>query len=165
VAKKTVHHMDFDTLVEVNREVVDLTKEPHAYTSADEERLRHLLGEVEGRANNAKFDEAVGEKSALLIFKIASGQHFKGGNKRTALVAALVFLRKNEREMDISNPALVEVVDKVGMAAAGLDDVYSAMEDLVKKGEADRKSWSSVLKKAIDDNKDFLIEEGTEQQQ
>jgi hypothetical protein len=57
------------------------------------------------------------------------------------------------------------VVDKVGMAAAGLDDVYSAMEDLVKKGEADRKSWSSVLKKAIEDNKDFLIEEGTEQQQ
>ena len=47
MAKKTVHHMDFDSLISVNREVVLLTREPHEFSQADGEKLKELLAEAE----------------------------------------------------------------------------------------------------------------------
>ncbi len=157
MAKKSIHHMDFEALLTVNREVVLLTSEPHEYTPADGEKLKELLADVAERASNEKFDEAVSEKAALLVFKIASGQHFRGGNKRTALVAGLVFLRKNGRKIDIADPTLVSTVDRVGMAGASLDDLYAVMAGLVKKSVAERKSWEGAVKQTVGANREFLI--------
>lgn len=161
VAKKTVHHMDFDSLLRVNREVVLLTNEPHEFSQADSEKLEELLSEVKERANNEKFEEAVTEKAAFLVFKVASGQHFRAGNKRTALVAGLVFLRKNGYKIDISSPGFVSVVDKVGIAAADLDDVYDIMKASVSKSTQERGSWETAIKKAVEANKKFLTDTGS----
>lgn len=161
MAKKTVHHMDFDSLIAVNKEVVLLTRELHELSPADAEKLKELLAEAEERADNEKPEEAVADKAAFLIFKLASGQHFKGGNKRTALVAGLVFLRKNGYNIDISHPDLVSVVDRAGMAAADLDDLYDVIERLATKSAPERKSWEGAIKQAVEANKKFLIETGS----
>jgi prophage maintenance system killer protein len=153
--------MDFDELATVNKEVVRLTSEPHEFSRADGEKLERLLSEVKERANNEEFDEAINEKAALLVFRIASGQHFRGGNKRTALIAGLVFLLKNGRKLDIENPGLVSSVDKVGIAAASLDDLYEAMRRLVTKSPTERRSWETAIKKAVEANKKFLVEAGS----
>src|SRR5579863_10159113 len=113
--KKAVHHMDFETLVEVNREVVSLTNEPCEFSPADRRKLTEALAEVESRANNVSFEEAVPEKASLFVFKLASGQYFKAGNKRTALVAGLAFLKKNGYKLDMENQDLVSTVDRVGV--------------------------------------------------
>jgi death on curing protein len=158
VAKKTVHYADFDSLLAVNREVVQLTKEPHEYSGPDGEKLKELLSEVEERAEGDKPEKAILKKAAYLVFKLASGQHFRSGNKRTALVAGLVFLRKNGYDIDISNSELVSAVDKVGIAAESMDDLYEIIANLVSKKAIERSSWESSIKKAVVVHKKFLTE-------
>jgi prophage maintenance system killer protein len=161
VGKKTVHHMDFDTLVEVNKQVVTLTGEPHEFSASDKRKLSELVEEVELRADNQDFEEAVAEKASLLIFKVASGQYFRGGNKRTALVAGLAFLKKNGYSIDIENPEFVSTVDKVGIAASTLDDLYSVVLRLAKKSPAERKGWEKAVQAEVDSHKDFLTKVGS----
>lgn len=161
VAKRLVHHMDFPTLVEVNREIVTLTREPHEYSKADGEQLESLLKEVASRADNQDFEQAIPEKASLLVFKLASGQHFKAGNKRTALVAGLVFLRKNGYKVKIDDPELISIVDKAGMAGASLDDVYDVIGRLTVKSAAERKAWDGAVKQVIESNSKFLTDIGS----
>ncbi|HUI24187.1 MAG TPA: type II toxin-antitoxin system death-on-curing family toxin [Nitrososphaerales archaeon] len=156
MAKKTIHHLDFETLLEVNRAVVGLTKEKHEYSPADGRKLRNLVVEVEQRADNQEFEEAVSEKAALLIYDIARGQYFHAGNKRTALVAGLAFLSKNGHSIDIEKDEFVATVDKAGIAAADLDDLYAVVRRLVSKGKVERKGWDAVVKRAVEDHEEFL---------
>jgi death-on-curing protein len=158
VARKAVHYPGFDTLLAVNKEVVRLTNEPHQYTPADGEKLKELLAEVEARANNEKFEDAVAEKAVLLVFKIASGQHFRSGNKRTAMVAGLVFLRKNGFSIEIDSEAFASTVDKVGIAASNFDDLYEVMKGLISKSKSDRKSWEKVIAEEVQQRSKFLTD-------
>jgi prophage maintenance system killer protein len=157
VGKKTIHHMDFETLVEVNGQVVALSGEPQGYTPADRKKLTALVTDVEHRADNQYFEEAVAEKAALLVFKLASGQYFRAGNKRTALVAGLAFLAKNGYSVDIEKHGLVSVVDKAGIGAANLDDLYTFIRRMLTKSKPNRKGWEGVIRGAVEANKDFLI--------
>ena len=156
MAKKTIHHIDFETLVEVNKVVVALTKEKHEYSSADGRKLRSLVKEVEQRADNQEFEEAVAEKAALLVYDIARGQYFHAGNKRTALVAGLAFLTKNGHSLDIQDEEFVSTVDKAGIAAADLDDLYAVIRGLISKGKAERRGWDAVVRGAVQKNEEFL---------
>lgn len=156
VAKKTIHHMDFDTLAYVNGQVVALSGEPHGFAPADKKKLAALVKDVEHRADNQDFEEALAEKAALLVFKLASGQYFKAGNKRTALVAGFVFLKKNGYAIDIERPELVSAVDKAGIGAANLDDLYAAIRAALSKSKPDRKGWEGITKGAVQADKAFL---------
>jgi prophage maintenance system killer protein len=161
MAGRTVHHMDLEALLGVNREVVALTGELHGYSPADGEKLKELIAEVESRADNQDFQEAVPEKASLLVFKIASGQYFHAGNKRTALVAGQAFLRKNGYKLDLSNPDFVSAVDKVGIAAASLDDLYGVMRGLIVRSPAERKGWDKAVKAVVESNAGFLKDLGS----
>jgi len=156
MAKKTIHHMDFESLADINKAVVSLTREEHEYSPADGKKLRNLLKEVGERAENEDFEDAVAQKAALLVYDIARGQYFRAGNKRTALVAGLAFLAKNGKSISIKDPLFVETVDKAGIAAADLEDLLTVMNDLMKKAKQNRKSWDSLVKGLIEDNRDFL---------
>jgi prophage maintenance system killer protein len=154
--KKTIHHMDLKTLLQVNKEVVALTGEAHEFSAADGKKLSNLIKEVEMRADNQGYDEAVAEKATLLVYKVASGQYFHAGNKRTALVAGAAFLNKNGKLLDLENDEFVATVDKAGIAAADLDDLYARVDELIAKGKVERKSWERVVKDVVDRHKDFL---------
>ena len=156
MAKKTIHHVDFETLIGVNKAVVALTKENHEYSAADARKLRGLVREVEERADNQEFEEAVAEKAALLVYDIARGQYFHAGNKRTALVAGLVFLVKNGHTVNIEDEEFVSTVDKAGIAAADLDDLYSLIRGLISKEKAERRGWDAVIKGAVQKHEGFL---------
>jgi len=156
MAKKTIHHVDFETLVGVNMAVVALTRERHEYSPADGRKLRSLVKEVEQRADNQEFEEAVAEKAALLVYDIARGQYFHAGNKRTALVAGLAFLAKNGHTVDIEDEEFVSTVDKAGIAAADLDDLYAVIRGLISKGKAERRGWDAVVKGAVQKHEEFL---------
>ena len=81
---RRIRHVDFGTLVAINREVVSLTGEKHEFTDEDERRMKSLLKEVEDAAAADDYDAQILEKASLLVFRIAAGQHFHEGNKRTA---------------------------------------------------------------------------------
>ena len=161
VARKTIHHMDFETLVGVNKGVVALTGEPHGYSPADERKLSELVEQVEQRADNQEFDEAVAEKASLLVYEVARGQFFRAGTKRTALVAGLAFLSKNGFTLDIENAELVGAVDKAGIAAADLDDLFEVIQSLAKKRPAERKGWSKAVDTIVSSNRDALAKMGS----
>lgn len=156
VGKKTIHHMGFEDLVDVNKAVVALSKEEHAYSEADGEKLASVAKEVEARADNLAPEEAVPSKASFLVYKLASGQYFKAGNKRTALVAGAAFLLKNGYAMALKDQSLVDTVDRAGMGTATLDDVYAAVGDRLKKGKSDRKGWAGVVGSLVQANEDFL---------
>ncbi|HEV2137468.1 MAG TPA: Fic family protein [Nitrososphaerales archaeon] len=160
MGKRTVHHVDFEAVVGVNREVVALTGEPCEYSTADGKKLSELVKEVELRADNQEFQDAVTDKASLLVFKTATGQHFRAGNKRTALVLGLVFLRKNGYTVNIQDTEFVSAVDKAGMGAAGLDELYSIVRRMIKKSPVERKGWEKVVKEAVASNRKFLTEAG-----
>ncbi len=160
VGKRTVHHMDFEAVVGVNREVVALTGEPCEYSTADGKKITDLVKEVELRADNQEFEDAVTDKAALLVFKAASGQYFRAGNKRTALVLGLVFLSKNGYTVNIQDPEFLSAVDKAGMGAAGLDELFGIVRRLITKSPVDRKGWDKLVKEKVDSNKGFLTEAG-----
>ena len=161
MGKKTIHHPDFETLVAVNREVVALTKEPHGYSEADGEKIAELVREMEHRADNQAFDEAVVDKAALLVFKLASGQYFKSGNRRTALVAGAVYLAKNGYSIDLNSAGLVSAVDRAGIAAASLDEVYDVLRGLAAKSKTDRRSWDNALAQIVESNRGVLTKMGS----
>ena len=142
-------------------EVVALTREPSEYTEADKLKLEAIVSEVAQRADNQEFEDAVQEKVSLLVFKLASGQHFKAGNQRTALVAGHVFMRKNGYKIDMRNRSLVSTIDKVGMGASSLEDLYEVMKALAAKSPTDRKGWSGATKESVVASRRFLTDLGS----
>ena len=160
VGRRKVHHMDFDEVVGVNREVVALTGEPCDYSTADGKKLADLVKEVELRADNQEFEDAVTDKAALLVFKTASGQYFRAGNKRTALVLGLVFLRKNGYTVNIQDAEFVSAVDKAGMGAAGLDELYGIVRRMIERSPVERRGWEKLVKEGVESNRKFLTEAG-----
>jgi prophage maintenance system killer protein len=161
VAKRKIKLMDFDDLLAINEQVVSLTKEPHEYSESDGKKLKALLKDVEDRAGNEDFRDAVHDKASLLMFRLASGQHFRAGNRRTALVAGAVFLAKNGFSVSLSDPKLVSVVDKAGMAGASLDDVLDVVERLSVKAAMERKGWEGAAKGLINSSRKTLTEIGS----
>ena len=159
MARRKVHHLDFDTLLLINKKVVALTGEPHGYAPADGEKLAGVVREVEQRADDQDAQRAVPEKAALLVFKIASGQYFRAGNKRTALVAGLVFLAKNGYKIDVTNPEFVATVDRVGVAAASLDDLYEMLGRMAVKSKAERRGWDKVVEESVSSQGEFLTDQ------
>ncbi len=158
MAKRSVHHPEFDDLVEVNKEVVALTREPSEYAPADKEKLEALVAEVASRADNQDFEDAVPEKASLLVYKLASGQYFRAGNKRTALVAGHVFLRKNGFKIELKNRTLVATVDRVGVGAADLEALYEVIKAQMAKSPTDRKGWAGAIKESVDANRRLLVD-------
>ena len=130
MATKKIRHLDFALLELINREVVSLTGEPHEFAEADRTKIESLVDDVIRRANNEKFEIAALEKASLLVYRLASGQFFHAGNKRTALVAGSAFLEMNGFSLDLAESELVSAVDRAGIAAAGLNDVYEVMKRL-----------------------------------
>ena len=63
---------------------------------------------------------------------MASGQYFHEGNKRTALVAGLAFLRMNGYSLDIRDEEFVSVLDRAGISTANLTDVRKTIRRLVR---------------------------------
>lgn len=119
-------------VAKINRDVVALTKDVHEYTEEDERKLKIKLAGIESEASDEDFKEAVMRKASLLMFGIASGQHFHEGNKRTALVAGSAFLKMNGYELDLKAPDLVAIMDKAGVGLATLNDVHETVKRLVR---------------------------------
>jgi len=129
---RKVRYIDFDTLTMINREVVSLTAEKHEYTDEDEKRMKRLLKDVEDAATADELDTQVLEKASLLVFRIASGQNFHEGNKRTAIVAGLAFMNMNGLTLDLEDKDLASVVDKAGVSSPTLKDVEAVMRRLAR---------------------------------
>ncbi len=127
-----IKHLDFSALVLINKEVVALTGEAHEHDEEDDRKLKALAKEVSESFSEQDFESRLVKEASLLAYKLATGQHFHEGNKRTALVAASAFLQMNGRSMNIKDDALVAVIDRAGVGRATLNEVQEAIGRLVR---------------------------------
>lgn len=81
--------------------------------------LRSALGMPETTFDGEFLHGTLFEMAAAYLFHIARNHPFADGNKRTALMCALVFLGLNGRRLDAESEALYELVD--GVAAGSVD--------------------------------------------
>jgi death-on-curing protein len=79
----------------------------------------------ETRFEGAFLHGTVFEKAAAYLFHIARNHPFVDGNKRTALMCALVFLGLNGRRLEAEPEALYELVH--GVAAGSVDKAEVAV--------------------------------------
>ena len=63
------------------------------------------------------------EMAAAYLFHLARNHPFVDGNKRTALMSALVFLGLNGQRLDAESGALYELVDDVGAGSVDKAEV------------------------------------------
>ncbi len=131
-SKRKLRYPDFEAVTRINQRVVSLTANEHAYTRYDERRLRQLIDDVKATANNEEEHESVTEKVSLLLYRIAGGQYFHEGNKRTAFETAKVFLRANGYSMDVRDTDLLRVIDRVAIGQASLSEVRSIVRRSVR---------------------------------
>ena len=68
----------------------------------------------------------------------------------------------NGYSVDIKDEELVRVVDKSGIAAANLNEVYELIMRLIRMSRSERKMWEATIKEVVESNKDFLIYIGSE---
>ena len=87
--------------------------------------LRSALGMPETTFEGEFLHGTVFEKAAAYLFHIACNHPFVDGNKRTALMCALVFLGLNGRRLEADPAALYELVD--GVAAGSVDKAEVAV--------------------------------------
>jgi hypothetical protein len=52
-------------------------------------------------------------------------------------------------------------VDRVGVAAATLDDLFEVMEGLIKKSPTERKGWENASRQVVEANRAFLARLGS----
>jgi len=127
-----MNYPEFNEIVEINRRVVNLTGDAHFYDADDAMKIRGILEDLEAIYNDLEPEEQITRKAALLIHRMASGQCFHEGNKRTALIAAQFFLRQNGYDIDIKDKELLTVLDRSAILTATLKDVYPEIRRLIK---------------------------------
>ena len=87
--------------------------------------LQSALGMPETTFDREFLHGTLFEKAAAYLFHIARNHPFVDGNKRTALMCALVFLGLNDRRLEAEPEALYQLVD--GVAAGSVDKAEVAV--------------------------------------
>lgn len=87
--------------------------------------LQSALGMPETTFEGEFLHGTLFEKAAAYLFHIARNHPFLDGNKRTALMCALVFLGLNDRRLEADPKALYELVD--GVATGSMDKAEVAV--------------------------------------
>lgn len=91
----------------------------------DQALLQSALGTPETTFEGEYLHTDVFEMAAAYLFHIARNHPFIDGNKRTALMAALVFLGLNDFELAVNPDALFELVS--GVAAGEVAKAQAAV--------------------------------------
>lgn len=107
-------YLDEEELLRIHNELVEMFDRDGDPISPCGKRDRTLLGSAAGRPMTAlggveKYP-SIESKAAALLHSLVKNHPFHNGNKRTALVATLVFLSKNHRRVDATDQELFDLV-------------------------------------------------------
>jgi death-on-curing family protein len=151
-----IKYLSYNTVVALNAKVGG----PGAGV-INPEGIRAQLGRAHSSSHGAELFDTVWSKAAVILQGVASTQYFSDGNKRTAWVAAIVFLGVNGHTLrdtpDVEAEAFVLAV------ATGLFNVNQAAEWLEGRRltAADRKDFAFLaLNASISDGSNTFEAQG-----
>jgi death-on-curing family protein len=113
-------YLDIDDAIDAYAEAVEVS-----VNQANEDLLnRHQLESALARPQNSAIyeDADIVRQAATLFWGIASGQAFKDGNKRTAVVLLRAFLNLNGYDLTLSDDERFELTLAVAATHASLDE-------------------------------------------
>jgi death on curing protein len=91
--------------------------------------LRSAVAEPQQGAFGVEFHPTIEDKAAALFRGLAQNHPFVDGNKRTALMAADVFLRGNGKAFKVETDALVDLTLAVARAEMTVDELAQRISE------------------------------------
>jgi len=131
-----VAHLTHEDLLTIHRELVDMfeqDRDPIVPSGARDDNLLYSAVErpLTSLGDTEKYD-TVDAKAAALFHSLIMNHPFHNGNKRTALMATLVFLDKNDRRVEASDDEVfdfvIAVASHAGDFSGGADDTVDRIE-------------------------------------
>ena len=117
--------LNIDILASVNEESEKLLKEEWFYGVKDSDGLASLLGQVDNGFFNFTPYPTILRKATFFWHTISTKQMFNNGNKRTALLTALLYLKLNGYSFDILDEvALYNISIKVAKREMSFNQLY-----------------------------------------
>jgi death-on-curing family protein len=126
-----MQYLDECDVLSIHQKLSDLFAAENDPISPSGLRDANMLGSALSRPRTSlggteKY-KSVDAKAAALLHSLVKNHPFRNGNKRTALVALLVFLRRNDRRLEASESEIFELLiavasDQVGTGAGGNHD-------------------------------------------
>lgn len=101
---KRVVYPSLEFIILTNKRALEFTGEEHGYKENDMESLKIMLANLRkvGRRESS-FKQRMLKKSSFLMYRLARGQRFYEGNKRTAFMVTREFLLENGYTLPTSN--------------------------------------------------------------
>ena len=117
--------LSIDMLTNINEESEKLLKEEWFYGVKDKAGLASLLGQIDNSFFNITPYPTILYKATYLWYTISTKQMFNNGNKRTALLTALLYLKLNGYLFDILDEvALYDISIKVANKEISFKQLY-----------------------------------------
>lgn len=117
--------LNIDILANINEESEKLLKEEWFYGVKDKEGLSSLLGQVDNSFFGITPYPTILYKATYFWYTISTKQMFNNGNKRTALLTALLYLKVNGYSFDILDEvALYNVSIKIANREMPFKQLY-----------------------------------------
>jgi len=94
-----VRYVEPELIIEINRKIIEEWNARHAeqpeFIGVSKDRLYEVLEIVRRAGKESDLEEKIIIKAAHLLGSLAWAQAFSGANKRTAILSATIFLRRN----------------------------------------------------------------------
>lgn len=138
----------------LNADAEKLFREEWFYGIKDKEALQSMLGSVDNCYFGYEPYPTVIYKAAYFWYNIATKQMFHNGNKRTALLTSLLFLKINGYQFEIKDGNMLY---DISMNLANKKMSEAKLREYIKRNvtidfEMMEKIWEKVKNKKVDDN-------------
>lgn len=94
-----IQYLEQDLIIEINRKIIEEWNDRHPespeYIDVSRSRLDEVADMVQKTEKDSDLREKIITKAAYLLGGLAWAQAFSGANKRTAVLATTIFLRRN----------------------------------------------------------------------
>ena len=130
---RNVKYLSFQNIVDINREVLLKTGGFVKYAGMlqNQNSLNYIIGAVKGKIGNKELYPSLIQKAAVYAYNIITRHVFLDGNKRTGMICAFQFLRKNGCTISesIEEDDIVKFACSIAKNEINLNDVILWFEE------------------------------------
>lgn len=134
--KIVLNELTPDQVIGINRRVIvdahhrdPARKQQHTVVRGGD--LQSCLGAIFYQSSSGYMHLPLEKMAGLLLYRVAQGQFFLDGNKRTAVVAATIFLRNHGLVLHLDRPMVNDLMWGFAVSEGGVSAKYGE-DDAVK---------------------------------
>ncbi|WP_066636623.1 type II toxin-antitoxin system death-on-curing family toxin [Desulfolucanica intricata] len=118
--------------------------DPQTTTIKDKDALITALAGPQATISGEDAYSTIDEKAAVLLDHLINEKPFKTANRRTALLAYLVFLYLNNHQVTASTGKLVELVDSIASKTVHISDLVNFTRHATKVVSAELNNFNEA---------------------